>query len=123
MRFSFLKEGFDSPGDYPFYFLIEENIMKKLITLITVIFALSVLTPAVAFSEEGKVKKFWLQTKESVKEAGKDIKEGTKKAGKEIKEGSKKAGKEIGDTSKKEYNKGEKKVKKDVNDAKNAFSD
>jgi len=86
--------------------------MKKLITLITVIFALSVLTPAVAFSEEGKVKKFWLQTKESVKEAGKDIKEGTKKAGKEIKEGSKK-----------EYNKGEKKVKKDVNDAKNAFSD
>ena len=37
--------------------------------------------------------------------------------------GGEKAGKEVGDTSKKEYKKGEKKVKKDVNDAKNAFSD
>ena len=98
--------------------------MKKLITLITVIFMLSVFSPAFAFSEEqSKAKKFWLQTKESVKEAGKDIKEGTKKAGKEIKEGSKDAGKQISDKAKSEEKKGEAKAKKDVNDAKNAFSD
>ena len=95
--------------------------MKKLIGLITVIFTLSILTPAIAFSEEGKMKKFWLQTKESVKEAGQDIKEGTKKAGKEIKEGGKDAGKQVkNDTS---ITPSEAKAKKDVNDAKNAFSD
>ena len=66
--------------------------MKKLIGLITVIFTLSIITPTFAFSEEqSKAKKFWLQTKQSVKEAGQEIKEGTKKAGKEIKEGSKDA--------------------------------
>ena len=125
MRFSFLKEGFDSPGDYLFFIShLKEKTMKKLIILITAIFTLSILTPAVAFSEEqSKAKKFWLQTKESVKEAGKDIKEGTKKAGKEIKEGSKDAGKQIGNKAKSEEKKGEKKVKKDINDAKNEFSD
>ena len=72
--------------------------MKKLIGLITIIFTLSILTPTFAFSEEqSKAKKFWLQTKESVKQAGQDIKEGTKKAGKEIKEGGKDAGKQVGD--------------------------
>jgi hypothetical protein len=123
MRFSFLKEGFDSPGDYLFYFSLKENIMKKLIGLITIIFTISILTPTFAFSEEqSKAKKFWLQTKESVKEAGKDIKEGVKEAGKEIKDGSKDAGKQIGDKAKSEEKKGEGKVKKDVNDAKKEFS-
>lgn len=97
--------------------------MKKLIVLITAIFTLSVLTPTFAFSEEGKAKKFWLQTKQSVKEAGQDIKEGVKEAGKEIKEGGKDAGQQIGDKAKSEEKKGEAKAKKDVNDAKNAFSD
>ena len=97
--------------------------MKKLIILITAIFTLSVLTPTIAFSEEGKAKKFWEQTKQSVKEAGKDIKEGVKEAGKEIKEGGKDAGKQVGDKAKSEEKKGEAKVKKDVNNAKNEFSD
>ena len=98
--------------------------MKKLIGLITIIFTLSILAPAFAFSEEpSKAKKFWLQTKESVKEAGKDIKEGVKEAGKEIKEGGKDAGKQVGDKAKSEEKKGEAKVKKDVNNAKNEFSD
>ncbi len=110
-------------GDYLFYFSLKENIMKKLIGLITIIFTISILTPTFAFSEEqSKAKKFWLQTKESVKEAGKDIKEGVKEAGKEIKDGSKDAGKQIGDKAKSEEKKGEGKVKKDVNDAKKEFS-
>ena len=96
--------------------------MKKLLGLITVIFTLSVLTPAIAFSEEGKAKKFWLQTKQSVKEAGQDIKSGVKEAGKEIKEGGKDAGKQVGDKAKSEEKKGESKAKKDATDAKNAFS-
>ena len=90
--------------------------MKKLIGLITVIFTLSILTPTFAFSEEqSKAKKFWLQTKESVKEAGKDIKQGVKDAGKEIKEGGKDAGKQVGNKAKSEEKKGEAKAKKDVN--------
>ena len=97
--------------------------MKKLIVLITIIFTVSILAPTFAFSgEQSKAKKFWLQTKESVKEAGKDIKEGVKEAGKEIKDGSKDAGKQIGDKAKSEEKKGEGKVKKDVNDAKKEFS-
>ena len=102
---------------------MDEKIKKIVPILITAIFTLSVLTPTIAFSEEGKVKKFWLQTKQSVKEAGQDIKEGTKKAGKEIKEGGKDAGKQIGNKAKSEEKKGEAKAKKDVNDAKKAFSD
>ena len=117
MRFSFLKEGFDSPGVYLFYFSPKENSMKKLIGLITVIFTLSILTPTFAFSEEqSKAKKFWLQTKESVKEAGKDIKEGIKDAGKEIKEGGKDAGKQVGNKAKSEEKKGEAKAKKEFSD-------
>ncbi len=96
--------------------------MKKLIGLITIIFTLSILTPTLAFSEEGKAKKFWLQTKESVKEAGQDIKSGVKEAGKEIKSGSKDAGKQVGDKAKSEEKQGEAKVKKDVNNAKKEFS-
>ena len=97
--------------------------MKKLIGFITVIFTLSILTPTFAFSEEqSKAKKFWLQTKQSVKEAGQDIKEGVKEAGKEIKEGGKDAGQQIGDKAKSEEKKGEAKAKKDVNDAKKEFS-
>ena len=97
--------------------------MKKLIVLITIIFTVSILAPTFAFSEEqSKAKKFWLQTKESVKQAGQDIKSGVKEAGQEIKEGGKDAGKQIGDKAKSEEKKGEGKVKKDVNDAKKEFS-
>ena len=97
--------------------------MKKLIVFITIIFTLSILMPTFAFSEEqSKAKKFWLQTKESVKEAGQDIKSGVKEAGKEIKEGGKDAGKQVGDKAKSEEKKGESKAKKDATDAKNAFS-
>ncbi len=110
-------------GTIFFIFSPKENIMKKLIGLITIIFTLSILTPTFAFSEEqSKAKKFWLQTKESVKQAGQDIKEGTKKAGKEIKEGGKDAGKQVGDKAKSEEKKGEAKAKKDINDAKKEFS-
>ena len=97
--------------------------MKKLIVLITVIFTFSILAPTFAFSEEqSRAKKFWLRTKQSVKEAGQDIKEGVKEAGKEIKEGGKDAGQQIGDKAKSEEKKGEAKAKKDVNDAKKEFS-
>ena len=111
-------------GTIFFIFSSKENSMKKLIGLITIIFTLSILTPTFAFSEEqSKAKKFWLQTKESVKEAGKDIKQGVKDAGKEIKDGGKDAGKQVGNKAKSEEKKGEAKAKKDVNDAKKAFSD
>ena len=98
--------------------------MKKLIILITAIFTLSVLTPTIALSEEqSKAKKWWLQTKQGVKDAGKEIKEGVKEAGKEIKEGSKDAGKQIGDKAKEEENEREDTATKDMNDANKEFSD
>ena len=118
-----LKRGVRLPWGLSFFISFhKEIIMKKLIGLITVIFTLSIFTPAIAFSEEGKAKKFWLQTKQSVKEAGQDIKSGVKEAGKEIKEGGKDAGKQVGDKAKSEEKKGESKAKKDATDAKNALS-
>ena len=114
-----LKRGVRLPWGLSFYFSLKENIMKKIACLITMIFTLSILTPTFAFSEEqSKAKQFWLQTKQSVKQAGQDIKEGVKEAGKEIKEGGKDAGKQVGDKAKSEEKKGETKVKKDVNEAK-----
>ena len=98
--------------------------MKKLIALISVIFTLSILTPAFTFAEEqSKFKTFWLKTKQSAKEAGQEIKEGVKEAGKEIKEGAKDAGKQIGEKSKEATQKGKNKVKKDLADAKKAIGD
>ncbi len=96
--------------------------MKKLISLMAVIFTLSILTPTAVFSEEqSKFKKFWIWMTQGVKDTGKEIKSDVKEAGKEIKEGAQDAGQQIGDKTKEEVEAGKDKVKKDINDAKKEF--